>query len=493
MEDPTLDYNSVLSVSSESARVSFNVVSASNNTLTSNDASTIVFNIPSTAYLNPDSSYLTYECDISATNTTQIPATTVVGGATDAKSGGAWVVIDGGATSMFSRASLFTSSSAQLGEIQNFDYVCNSLIKRKGLVYMDTVARQAMGFSSKMEYNDADRYTAESTINPYVSAIRNLEINALQVVAPAATGAQTTAVPINTTVVSNRFRYAIPLSFIASVFNTKNKIPLQHMGVSDSLRLELQINNSQRSLFFAQNRADADLYDYTKLNTYFTIYNPTLVCNVSNVPTASNELVKQTINSTGLHVLFNNVSSQNDSGWLSGSDYTVRINKSLISLDGIAVSLRNGSSEAQTIAWPTVSHYKSYDLQQFSATLGPATFPQTPLRFLTGGKYNGQAFLENYLAKDGLKGLSGSSESYYSGNYNSSTKSGFEIGLNFSNEMPLKNVMSGKDLRAGANSMSINLVRDTTVAVPLHVHVIMFSSNAYVISRGNQVIPPALG
>lgn len=467
MTDQTLNYDAVLSLSpSESSRLSTTINPANGGPYKgSSSGQKISLDIPATAFLNPHSSYLQFNYTPSVQIVTPLAA-----------GNNGYSVIDGGATSLFSRVALYAGQGgSEISSCTDFDFVAQSLIKRKGKVFVEQVATNAMGYHPLMtefiqNNSSADAYY-ELASNGKVPAY-HFDTNAIK-----AAGVYEGSVQ----------KFAIPLSLFSGFFDVNRKIPLMMMGTATVLRLELTLNSPERALYVA--RQSGLLYNDAKFD--FSLSGVELILNVSNVGEKAVMDVRNSINNSGVHMKYTNVTSSSDT-WLGNiNTFTNKHAKSLLSLNQLVVQMRN-QSLINNIFHPSVTNCKRFALKNIQTSIGPVSYPQHPLQ-LDGATFNGNAYLENYLANDNKdKSVYGGHDSFYVSSYHDPERSGFEIGINFSSEHDKDSALfSGKDLRSGSNSINTRFERIPD-ATDINLTMIYFATHPLAILKSG-IVPPNLG
>jgi len=468
MTDATLNYDQVLSLSPpESQRLTTTISPSNGGPYRKNDK--ISIDIPATAFMNPHSSYIQF-----------VYTPTVTVGATDLPVATSYLILDGGATSVFNRAALYVGQGgAEISSLSEFDFVSQSLIRRKGKLFTEQVATNAMG-----SHPLVTEWTGNGNLNDEYYKLANTGA------IPAHTVQSGLVVAAGTVQTGVARRFAIPLSMFSGLFDIKNKLALMYMGTSTVLRLELTVNDANRALYFASSIPIVANGPVAASTFGFNLSQVELQMNVSNVGQETMDRVKALIMGNGVHLKYTNVTSTTDT-WSSGSSFTHKHAKSLLSLNQMALQLRD-STKLNDITYPSVTGTRKFGLNELSVTIGPANYPQHPLQF--GEGFAGNVFLENYLANDNKdKSVYGGSDAYYVPSYNSSAKNGFEAALNFSAEHDKdSSIFSGKDLRSGSNTINTKLRRDDTTPASIHICVVYFAAQTLAI-LANGVVPPNLG
>lgn len=468
MTDATLNYDAVLSMSApESSRITTTVSPSNGGPYVTN--SKISLDIPATAFLNPHSSYIQFNYTPSALVKNNLVNTSI-----------GHMIVDGGATSLFSRVALYAGQGgAEISSTNDFDFVCQSLIKRKGKVFVEQVGVNALGTHPLVtEFVANDSATDQYFLLAQNGAVPSFNFHNANAIAASATAIQGPVIKL-----------AIPLSLFSGLFDVSRKIPLMYMGTSTVLRLELTVNTPERALYVARNN-DINTYG-TNVDFGFKLEQVEAQLNVSNVGEASSMIVKNSINSSGVHMKYTNVTSSSDT-WPSGDTFNHKHSKSLLSLNQVVVQLRDNAT-LNNIFFPSVTCMRRLGLKELQVSIGPASYPQHPLS-LDSASYNGNAYLENYVANDNPnKSLYGGSDSFYVSSYHAPNKSGFEVGINFSSEEDKSSyVFSGKDLRSGSNSIITRLRRDISAPAVINVNVIYFAAQSLALMK-NGLVPPNLG
>lgn len=466
MTDATLNYDQVLSLSPpESQRITTTISPSNGGPYRKNDK--ISIDIPATAFMNPHSSYIQF-----------VYTPTVTVGATPLPAASSYLILDGGATSVFNRAALYVGQGgAEISSLSEFDFVAQSLIRRKGKLFTEQVATNAMGSHPLItEWTGNGVDTDEYFLLAQRSAI---PAHAVQTGGVVAAGTVQTGTPV---------RFAVPLSMFSGLFDIKNKLALMYMGTSTVLRLELTVNDANRALYLASSVAPGAAVAASTFG--FNLSQVELQMNVSNVGQETMDRVKALIMGNGVHLKYTNVTSTTDT-WSSGSSFTHKHAKSLLSLNQMAIQLRD-STKLNDITYPSVSATRKFSLNELQVSIGASNFPQHPLQF--GEGFSGNVYLENYLANDNKdKSVYGGSDAYYVSSYNSSSKNGFEVALNFSSEHDKdSSIFSGKDLRSGSNTINTKIRRDDTTPASIHICVVYFAAQTLAI-LANGVVPPNLG
>lgn len=479
--DPSLNYATVLGVApKESSRQLVAYQPSNGGPYVSDSNQLIQIDIPATAYLNPDASYIKfrYTPNVVRNGNAQTNAT---------PSAQVSVVLDGGATSVFSRATLINGNGgAVISETTDFAEVAQHLIRNKGEDFAKSIGVNAMGWHPSFAADDGNFYKVNPTANTAIaSAAENKEIPGIAYYPGGVAVGTATPATVEDAV------FAIPLSFFSGLFAQDMALPLKHMGTANALRLDLTINSAAKAMYLCSTSVAPFIaadWNETKLTYSFSLSEVELMSSLSNVGEAIDTNVKNMVESSGIHIKYTDVTARTDTNWQTGvTEYQMTTNKPALSLDKITVQLRD-STKMNSIVFPSVTGYRRHTLKSLQAQIGSVFYPSTPLR-LTSTYFNGSAYLETAQTTEGDSGLD-SKAHVYAPSYNGGNKSGFELGFNLGARTESYQ-FNGRDTRTGSSAVSLRLEKTATVT-PLSILVIFEASWPLLVDK-NGVIPASRG
>lgn len=471
--DPSLNYATVLGVApKESSRQLVAYQPANGGPYVSDMNQIITIDIPATAYLNPDASYVKFKYQASVTRT---------GVASTVTAQPLHVVLDGGATSCFSRATLINGNGgAVISETTDFAEVAQHLIRNKGEDFAKSVGVNAMGWHPAFVTDDG---TDKDTLP------ESIQYAAVQGFLPGVVTIPVSSTATGTTILGADAVFAVPLSFFSGLFDQEMALPLKHMGTANALRLDLSVNSAAKALYLVSTGVYTDSdWDETKISYKFTLTEVELMSSLSNVGEAIDMNVKNMIDSSGIHIKYTDVTARLDTNWSAGqTEYQMTTNKPALSLDKITVQLRD-SSKNNSILYPSVTGFRRFTLKSLQSQIGSVFYPSAPLR-LSSANYNGSAYLETAQVSAGNSGLN-SPNHMYAPSYNGIPTAGFELGFNLGARTESYQ-FNGRDTRTGSSAVTLRLEKTETVT-PLAVLVIFEATWPLLVDK-NGVIPAARG
>lgn len=475
--DPSLNYATVLGVAPKESSRQLVAYQPSNGGPYVSDSNQIVsIDIPATAYLNPDASYVKFKYQASYVRNT------VSGAHTNSTTMN--VVLDGGATSCFSRATLINGNGgAVISETTDFAEVAQHLIRNKGEDFAKSIGVNAMGWHPCFVSDDGANETSATNSIQNTATSGFLPGKFQRVITAGATEAA------GVTATGEDAVFAIPLSFFSGLFAQDMALPLKHMGTANALRLDLTVNSAARALYVCAQNAftDAD-WDTSKVSYKFTLSEVELMSSLSNVGEAIDMNVKNMIDSSGIHIKYTDVTARLDTNWSAGqTEYQMTTNKPALSLDKITVQLRD-SSKVNSILAPSVTGFRRFTLKSLQSQIGSVFYPSAPLR-LSSTNFNGSAYLETAQVTDGDSGLE-SKAHVYAPSYNGVSTAGFELGFNLGARKDSYQ-FNGRDTRTGSSAVTLRLEK-TETATPLATLVIFEATWPLLVDKSG-VIPAARG
>lgn len=475
--DPKINYASVLSVSpSESGRIQSTVVSTSGSIYSSANRTSCELLIPPIGYADMSASYLQFSAVITGNAASNVVADTSV-------------VFDQGACGIFESFTLYNSENQIITEIRDASALMVHKIREKGLVYANTIARNAMGYTDLWD-NSTEH--ALATTNAEVTAAAAATATAEYFPGKRVVKAGTAVFDANVPEAEAIVQFAVPMEYFSGLFASDLYLPLKFMGSrSAALRLVLTFNPAAVALVGLGTAVDVN-----KLQVGYEVRNPQLVIEYCNIGDAEDAVVRNAINTSGLHYLFEDWSTKVDTAATNQLVYNSVHPKYTISLKSIIVQLRD-ADVYNNIRHEWVSATRRYNLASYQSQIGPNFFPNSSVQLSSIGDeansapaYNGACYMEFAKAAGAL---TSQYKTAYSTHFHVPSKAGFELCLDYdakekdSNKSSL--TMSGKDTRSGSSQCRLMFTRNSTANPAdqknLHMTILFKTDNVLVLSQGN--------
>ena len=479
----------------ETGRTSTIVVPSSGGTFTSASRQKIEFLIPPISYLDTQASYLRFNAKMTLkTGAIAVPNTeTIV------------ATLDGGANSLFEAVQVFNSENQVVSEQRQHAEISLHRLRKKGVTYVKTIGKNAMGYSTLMEgLPEHPVYDGGSTNGSgLVGLVQNNRSEfPLSIV-------DTTGVSANISQDSPTVQFCIPLEYLSGLFAANSLIPLKYCGNrAFAFRLLLDMQAPNIAFVIAQalnNTLGSPVSPATDATVSYTLSNMELVTELVNVSQEADNFYAQEIMGTGVHLLYPDVSSKVDTQWTAGSqNYTALTPKYTISMNEVTVQIRNNTT-ISSYGDESITGTRRHGLRSIITKIGAMFYPNSPL-LLDSAYYNGSAYLEVAKQSSGINNVAHQSEvggfqAGFAADGRHANTSGFEIGFSYCKKD--KGVgdeeddfmFSGKDTRTGSSSLQKVLTRSDTSSdgtsivgnssVGLHITYIFGTTNVLVLEKGN--------
>ncbi len=454
----------------------------------------IQFEFPSQSYMDPQSGFLSFRFNLRRNKIKSATAEVIN------------VVPDNvSAVCPFNKAVLLNSLDSVITNEAHVQEVALHKLHQKGEQYVNSVGKNAMGYSSEFERLQYDDVTA-ATLG--IATVASQSGMVIPTAADAVAGAD---------VLSEVVQYAVPLSVLSSVFSVDTYLPLKYMSnKSSALKLVLSMNEIRQALFAytATSKLDKSV---TGAGTISTATGDALLQLIANhvnlsydlqdvaiyydsviLSAESDALIKQAVDSTGVSFMFVDNSQFANSGYVaSANNHVVNINKFSMSIAALTFQLREVNCR-QDIAL-AVSWQGRYGLNQAQSFIGTAAWPISPID-LKNLNYNGASYLlnaQNTKANGSLNAVTKAFMPYF----NKYKAGSFELTFDYTPkefEYIRQTTFNGKDTRSSSSLLSIQLQRSNanvegvdpsygTFTKPLEVLANVESENLLLVKAGQAV------
>lgn len=486
--DPKINYASLINVnSSESGRTSSTVVPTSGSIYSSDNRQKIELLIPPISYLDAAASYLRFKVKIDAT-------------ASSAVTGLTYLALDNvPACSVFESAILYNAENQVITEVRDFAALALHRVRSKGQSYQSTVAANAMGYSPAWNSlsSHADGDGTASGLYPILNG------DSTATAGSSATNTGHPDFPGACRILSgataldaawnadNTVEFAVPLEYFSGVFGADKYLPLHLMGNrAHALRLDLTMNPAATAIVVCQRNSTNWAADIAKIqgSIKYTLSNIQMVVEYINVSEESDAIVRQAVNTTGVHYLYEDWTTKVDTGVLNQPFYTNLNPKYTISLKDVVCQFRDNSKVA-SFGQECVSGTRRLGLSKFQTKVGAMFYPNAPLEF-NQKSYNGSGYLEWLKSGSSLTSKTMTPATPY---WQTFDKAGFEVAVDYDKKEKdgAKDdyTFSGKDTRSGSSQIQILLNRDAALTVGaalenVHMTMLFGTDNVLVLQNG---------